>query len=56
MDTRTTKEIEKDKANFRDLLIGLRRYIDEQLAQKITPHHALALYNEKLAIYKRLYN
>ncbi len=49
------KMAELSKEKLKGLLKGLKQYLDEELAKGITPKHALELYNNKLAIYKRKY-
>jgi hypothetical protein len=43
---------EQHQDQFRGILRGLKSYIDEELARGITPKHAIALYEQKLAKYK----
>lgn len=56
-DTRDYKPLERtaeqNKNQLKGLLKGLKQFIDEQLAVKVKPVHALEMYNSKLDIYKR---
>lgn len=45
----------KHKHNFKGMLQGLKQFIDEEMAKGITPKHAIAIYQDKLGNYKRLF-
>lgn len=49
------KMAEKRQGAFRGILKGLKQYIDEQLADGVTPKNAIAIYEQKLERYKQLF-
>ena len=44
----------ENSTQFRGILIGLKRFIDEEIAKGNKPMNAIAIYRDKLEKYKKL--
>jgi len=49
------KQAEKRQSAYKSMLGGMKKFIDREQAKGVTPHNAIALYEEKLARYKKIF-
>ena len=43
----------KRQRAYKSMLRGLKNFIDREMKAGVTPHNAIAMYNDKLSIYKK---